>query len=654
MKCFVTLLLSLLVVASAYATPSIGTSGDTLVITVNAEGDLASSYFTTDQLAATNIKVITANGVTLSTTDVENLLGAGWNAPTVFTKITDLDLSQAVFANSSDISQLHNSNKLNGGNALGTLVLPESLTAFPSGALDNTTCTWTKIVFPNAIDSGNESTVEIASGAFASITSIKSVAIGTCVKSIGANAFTYCSNITSLDFLNGITKIDAQAFSYCTGLTKLVLPESLAEIGTQAFIGCTGLTSVRLPNALQYIRQGAFSDCTGLTKIVIPASVESIEIGAFSLCTSLTDVYVLGTATKCANQAFQPTSMTYGYSYSGAGTGETVTLSDYTKTGNTYTVLHYPEAAYETYVNLYTRLIGTTEYANQTTYSKWNNKWVYDADGNKWPVADYGYFNNYGDDYAGWWNFMLSAKIKSTYKDERLIESKWYSVCFPFDLDATQIGDAFGSATEVCEFSGANIEQDENSKNYLILEFKTPVTTMTAHHPYMIHPGIHNATYNTLVDVTIDTDTDNDNFATKLKAQSVQFTTDGVTYTFIGNHTDGAKVPKYSYYYYSGKATEWANGFYKAMRDDVVFTPHTAVVELDKDNGVSGAKMTYPANNFNSTTAIGTVQIVTPTEKTYAQKVYNIFGQVVRAGSTDLEGLPAGLYIVNGKKYMVR
>jgi hypothetical protein len=34
--------------------------------------------------------------------------------------------------------------------------------------------------------------------------------------------------------------------------------------------------------------------------------------------------------------------------------------------------------------------------------------------------------------------------------------------------------------------------------------------------------------------------------------------------------------------------------------------------------------------------------------------VYNLQGVLVRANATSLDGLPAGIYIVNGKKYSVR
>ena len=43
-----------------------------------------------------------------------------------------------------------------------------------------------------------------------------------------------------------------------------------------------------------------------------------------------------------------------------------------------------------------------------------------------------------------------------------------------------------------------------------------------------------------------------------------------------------------------------------------------------------------------------------PTKIKHLNVVYNIKGEVVRSNSTSVEGLPKGLYIVNGKKYMVK
>ena len=40
--------------------------------------------------------------------------------------------------------------------------------------------------------------------------------------------------------------------------------------------------------------------------------------------------------------------------------------------------------------------------------------------------------------------------------------------------------------------------------------------------------------------------------------------------------------------------------------------------------------------------------------QTATQKVFNLNGQMVKSNSTSLENLPKGIYIVNGKKYVVR
>ena len=658
MKRISTFLLALITIAITHAAPVISYSGDTLIIKVTQSGDLEKNKFTSQQLNVRNVKLVTQNDYHLSTADITDFFGADWATPT-FKKLTDLNLALVNLANNNNIYRLHNTRRINNGGTLGTLVLPESLTSFPANVLDNNT-KWTKIVFPNATKAINNEKTEIAAYAFTGILSIKSVVIGTSIKAIGNNAFDQCKNITSLNFLYGVKKIDAHAFNGCTGLTSVILPESLTEIGVEAFGACSNMKSIRLPHSLKHIRREAFANCSSLTKIVIPASVETIERLAFDNCIALTDVYVMGTNTKCENQSFTPTSMTYGYYYSGVGKGETVSITDYRSSTGKYTVLHYPQEAYNTYVNLYTRLIGTPEYDRQTTYGTWNNKWVYDAEGNKLPTIPDSYVEAHGGEYAGWWNFMLTKALKSTQTDERIVNGKWYTVCFPFDLSEEQICTTFGSSTEVCEFSGAHIKQDENGKDYLSLEFNTSVKTMKAHHPYMIHPGLYHAKYNILVDVATDADTQSDNYQLKLQAQAVTQTDErGNKYTFIGNHTGGTTVPKYSYYYYSGKeTTQWGNGFYKAYRSDVTFTPHTAIIKLDKDNGISASKIAFfidlPSSDSKTTDLrfpLGNTQPNTNTA-IHSHCIYTLQGQLVSKDVERLSTLPAGIYILNGKKHI--
>lgn len=654
MKKVLLLGIALLAAYGIKATPTITTSGNTLVITVNANGDLASSNFTSEQLKSTNVKIVTASGVKLSKTDFEAFFGSNWTTPP-FSMITDLDLSLADLADDNVIANLGmNSPKLNNEKALGTLILPECLTSTTFSFNDNKS-KWTTVIFPDATNAAYKETTAIVASTFSGDTWLRKLVVGTSVKSIGSYSFVNCTNLTEVDYLYGVEHVSSQAFTGCTGLTTVILPESLTEIGEGAFGGCTNLATLRLPNSLKTIKAQAF-DGTALSVVVIPASVENIGYGAFGGNNSrLTDVYVLGTQTKAVNQAFQPTGITYGYRYSGKGEGETVSLSAFTTTTGRYTVLHYPKEAYETYVNKFTRVLGTSDYAS-SGYSQYYNKWVVDADGNKFPVQNYGLFDGTGGDYAGWWNFMLTSQIKGTYKDERLVESKWYSVCFPFSMTKEAIANAFGSDTDVREFTGVDIKTAGDGGKNIVLQFQTSVTEMKAHHPYMIHPGAHRGSYNMIMDVVEDTDTDHDNFAAKLKREAKSYTVDGVTYTFIGSHVEGAKVPMYSYYYYSGNDAKWANGFYKAMRSDAVFTPHTAVVALDKDNGVSGSAKRAVFSLDGETTGIDgiTAQTDNKVKRADGVNVYDIYGRLVRRGSESLEGLPAGVYIVNGKKYMVR
>lgn len=422
MKRVKVLFLALLAVATMNATPTITHSGDTLVITVNATGDLKASNFTTDQLASTNVKIVTADGVTLSATDFTDFFGASYTTPP-FSKITDLDMGLAELASDNVITPLgHNSKFLNGGNELGTLVLPECLTSTKFSFNDNLS-KWTRVVFPNATKSKNLATTVIGTGVFSGDTYLKSLVVGTSVNSIKSQAFVNCSNLTDVEYLYGLKKISNRVFANCTGLTSLILPGSLETIGVGAFQRCKNITTVRLPNSLKTIKSQAF-DQTGITTVVIPASVETVENMAFGHIDKLTDVYVLGTNTKCASLAFQPTDYTYGYTLKKYTDGGTVKITDYTTKTGVYTILHYPEAAYSNYVNKFIQLIGTDAYNQQSTYKSWNNHWVFDEDGNKLPVTGADYFSTSTGDYAGWNEFMLVGKLKNTHEDKRLVEGK--------------------------------------------------------------------------------------------------------------------------------------------------------------------------------------------------------------------------------------
>ena len=128
------------------------------------------------------------------------------------------------------------------------------------------------------------------------------------VTSIGNYAFSGCSDLTSVGIPNSVTSIGFQAFSSCSGLTSVEIPNTVTLIGSYAFYGCSGLTSVEISNSVTSIRDYAFAWCSGLTSVKIPKSVTSIGGSAFWGCSGLTSVEIPNSVTSIGSSAFSSCS----------------------------------------------------------------------------------------------------------------------------------------------------------------------------------------------------------------------------------------------------------------------------------------------------------------------------------------------------------
>ena len=95
------------------------------------------------------------------------------------------------------------------------------------------------------------------------------------VTSIGRGAFYFCSGLTSVTFPEGLTSIDDKAFYDCDGLTFITLPEGLTSIGSETFRGCSGLVSITLPESLISIGDNAFHYCLNIQSMTIKSRVLS-------------------------------------------------------------------------------------------------------------------------------------------------------------------------------------------------------------------------------------------------------------------------------------------------------------------------------------------------------------------------------------------
>ena len=648
------LALSIITLQATWAKLNVTKEADeTVVFTLEASGDINNEFtpvsgqyaeYTPSNLikdylmTTTKLKVVTKTGVTMSSEDLKRICGMA-EKENNFPNLNTLDLEFANFTNDNDLVNLKYMDNLK------TITFPRTTKEIPQACLRDGSCEIENVIIPD----NAERSVDVGVQAFPQ--SLKTIKLGEVNPNgnskIGQQAFLGCTNLTSVDFGYGWKEIGTQAFFGCTALKDIVLPEGVEYIRYGAFSG-SAIEAIHLPNTLKKIEATAFR-CHHLKTITIPASVEMIEGQAFQENYALTDVYVLGIHTKAENQAFYQHASA-SFIYTNPSNTPPLKREFYKKEDGSNTplaMLHYPKEAKNDYVNEHSRTLGGT-----TNSMKAEN-------GEIWPTKEDGKYTLQDGDYAGWKNFALVGENKEddTWDDNKRVDGKWYTMCLPFDMTDQQLKSAYGSKVEVVEFSDVNVVTKPNNDKIVTLKFKQPVTETKAHHPYMIHPSLHKGTQTgvktTIVGIKKQEENDE-----SLDAQKVVKMADGVTYTFIGNYKNAKPLQQFSYYYYSGDdETQYKNGFYKWIKSGSgIWTPYTACVLMNKDNGANAKpSISYYLESIDGqTTAIDTLPVMPAVHNMQQGKVYTITGQLVQQGIINLKALPQGVYIVNGKKYIVR
>ena len=325
---------------------------------------------------------------------------------------------------------------------------------------------------------------------------------------------------------SGFTTIPANTFKNASYLSKVRIPEGVTTIGPSAFAGTDSepappLETIHFPNSLKRIENSAFAYNHALKSVTVPANVNYIGNSAFQKNDKLEDVYVLGNHVETFDGSFNE-ELTYdGFIFVEEGT---VTIDDW-KSNHSYVHparLHIPNNsdAYKYCVNPFLRAL------NDLTLDELNNlnsddvkkklhtygiktddmgalgmfnsdSWVV-MDGHRYFKKPEGMFNQYCylldpnvvppgsanyQSFNGWHNFMfVEGDIeKKTWPDTRMVESRWYSAVFPFDLSFNQVETTYGANTDVREFTNV-YEHTDNGKTTRTVRFNTraaipPVTT---------------------------------------------------------------------------------------------------------------------------------------------------------------------------------
>jgi hypothetical protein len=364
-----------------------------------------------------------------------------------------------------------------------------------------------------------------------------------------------------------------------------------------AFENCTGLTRLEFEDGITDLGHDAFHGCSNLETLVFSNSIQALWKGTFIGCTSLTTI-----AFGKSNKAFEKTNIfseadniTTCYCYD----KEPRDIADKIGEGK------YITDAADPFVEIGKKAVLYVPYGTREAY-KTKRGWQDFQDIREFVLLDEDKTIDLHEAVNGL-RVVFRRKIK---------EDKWNSFCAPMAFTADEITEVFGAGTQVLAFSPETTEKT--------LKFYT-TTTMEANVPYMVKPTKSWPTYV---------------FETKDIALPQAGTVASPAYTFTGVFDNGF-VPQGSYFLSSNK-------YYKATKAD--------------SNPLKGyrtylsAVTTAPAKALSfmimpMTTAIEDLNTdILPA----TGNIYSIDGRLVRRDATSTDGLPKGLYIMNGKKVIVK
>lgn len=206
---------------------------------------------------------------------------------------------------------------------------------------------------------------------------------------------------------------------------------------------------------------------------------------------------------------------------------------------------------------------------------------------------------------------------------DRKLGEKWNTIVLPFALDETQVTEMFGEGAKVAAYKGSTVNGDHVTLNF------EEQTSMEAQTPYMIKPGT-NASYK-VNGVILEP-------ASGLKKVE-DANHNGID--FVGNYTTGQTLQQNSFFISN-------NVFYRASGQETM-NAYRATFQVPTSTKAKIMNTVFVGEG-GSVTAIDDVHV----SPQGSFDVYHINGMLVKKNAIDLNGLDKGIYIINGKKYVVK
>jgi hypothetical protein len=221
----------------------------------------------------------------------------------------------------------------------------------------------------------------------------------------------------------------------------------------------------------------------------------------------------------------------------------------------------------------------------------------------------------------------------------RTFKAGWNTLCLPFSLTDSQISSVFGSDASVATLAGVSGNT---------LKFSTDTRAITAHQPCLLKISEAGSSY-TINDATVEPLGTNGVTQTFTESDGSSLAFTGVyvpiTATTVGTGLYAcAKSPSETYFISGGKfynADFQSSVSMKGFRAYMVYTPSTSAAKVKAfDVAVDG----------QATAIEGTLEGVLSGNKA----VYNLTGQMVDRTGTGLKKMAKGVYVVGGKKIVVK
>ena len=119
-----------------------------------------------------------------------------------------------------------------------------------------------------SVDGVDIAVTTIGRSAFFNNNSITKLTVSEGIKNIEASAFGCCYSLEKVDLPSSLTTIDDCAFDRCVITDTLIIPEGVERIGVFSFYGCDMLRTVVLPSTIKMIDEAAFNDCK-LSSVIV-------------------------------------------------------------------------------------------------------------------------------------------------------------------------------------------------------------------------------------------------------------------------------------------------------------------------------------------------------------------------------------------------